>query len=65
MVGWHHQLDGHELEQAPQVGDGQGTLAWRAMVHGSQRVEYNGVTELTEVHQGTHGTGSKTTHTNY
>ena len=21
MVGWHHQLDGHELEQAPGVGD--------------------------------------------
>ena len=26
MVGWHHQLDGHEFEQAPEVGDGQGTL---------------------------------------
>ena len=23
MLGWHHQLDGHELEQAPGVGDGQ------------------------------------------
>ena len=22
MVGWHHRLDGHELEQAPGVGDG-------------------------------------------
>ena len=22
MVGWHHQLNGHELEQAPRVGDG-------------------------------------------
>ena len=21
MVGWHHQLDGHEFEQAPGVGD--------------------------------------------
>ena len=21
MVGWHHQLNGHELEQAPGVGD--------------------------------------------
>ena len=20
MVGWHHQLDGHEFEQAPRVG---------------------------------------------
>ena len=27
MVGWHHQLDGHEFEQAEGVGDGQGRLA--------------------------------------
>ena len=27
MVGWHHQLDGHEYEQALGVGDGQGGLA--------------------------------------
>ena len=27
MAGWHHRLDGHELEQAPGVGDGQGGLA--------------------------------------
>ena len=27
MVGWHHQLDGHEFEQIPGVGDGQGGLA--------------------------------------
>ena len=27
MVGWYHQLDGHEFEQAPGVGDGQGSLA--------------------------------------
>ena len=26
MVGWHQQLDGHEFEQAPRVGDGQGSL---------------------------------------
>ena len=26
MVGWHHQPDGHEFEQAPGVGDGQGSL---------------------------------------
>ena len=26
LVGWHHRLDGHELEQAPGVGDGQGSL---------------------------------------
>ena len=26
MVGWHHRLNGHKLEQAPGVGDGQGSL---------------------------------------
>ena len=26
MVGWHHQLNGHELESTPGVGDGQGGL---------------------------------------
>ena len=26
MVGWHHQLDGHEFEQAPGIVDGQGSL---------------------------------------
>ena len=27
MVVWHHRLNGHEFEQAPGVGDGQGSLA--------------------------------------
>ena len=27
MVGWHHQFNGHELEQAPGDGKGQGSLA--------------------------------------
>ena len=27
MVGWHRWLNGHEFEQAPGVGDGQGSLA--------------------------------------
>ena len=26
MVGWHHWLSGHEFEQAPGAGDGQGGL---------------------------------------
>ena len=26
MDGWHLRLDGHEFEQAPGVGDGQGSL---------------------------------------
>ena len=44
MVRWHHWLDGHEFEQAPGVGDGQGSLAccspW------DRRVGYDWVTEL-------------------
>ena len=28
MVGWHHQLDEHEIEQALGDGDGQGGLVW-------------------------------------
>ena len=27
MFGWHHQLDGHEFEQATRDGEGQGSLA--------------------------------------
>ena len=27
MVGWHHQLNGHEFGWTPGVGDGQGGLA--------------------------------------
>ena len=27
MIGWHHWLNGHEFEQAPGIGDGQGSLA--------------------------------------
>ena len=26
MVGWHHQVNGYELEQAPGVDDGQRSL---------------------------------------
>ena len=26
MVGWHYRLNGHECEQAPGSGDGQGSL---------------------------------------
>ena len=26
-VGWHHRLNGHEFEYAPEIGDGQGKLA--------------------------------------
>ena len=36
IVGWHHQFNGHEFDQAPRDGDGQGSLAcgssWRSRV---------------------------------
>ena len=28
MVGWHHRLNGHGFGWTPEVGDGQGGLAW-------------------------------------
>ena len=31
MVGWHHRLNGHEIEQA--LGDGEGEGTWCAVVH--------------------------------
>ena len=34
LVGWHHQLNGHELEQTPGDGEGQGSLAcWGPWSH--------------------------------
>ena len=27
IVGWHHRLNGHEFEQSPGAGEGQGSLA--------------------------------------
>ena len=28
MVGWHHRLNGHEFEQVPGIGKGEGSLAY-------------------------------------
>ena len=28
LVGWHHQLNGHEFEQALEIGDEQGSLEY-------------------------------------
>ena len=39
MVGWRHQLNGHEFEQVLGVGDGQGSLA--CYNPGSHRVRYD------------------------
>ena len=37
IVGWHHRLNGHEFEQAPGDGEGQGNLTccspWGCGVH--------------------------------
>ena len=46
MVGWHHQLDGHESEQALGVGDGQEAMVHK--VHGftKGRIWLNDLTEL-------------------
>ena len=27
MIGWHHQLNGHEFEQTLEYGEGRGSLA--------------------------------------
>ena len=41
VVGWHHQLDGHEFEQALGTGDGQGSLACYSQSMESQRVGHD------------------------
>ena len=43
-VGWYHWLDGHEFEQAPGVGDGQGNLVCCSLC--CCRVGHDWVTEL-------------------
>ena len=41
MVGWHHRLDRHEIEQAPGDSEGQGSLGST----GSQRAGHDWATE--------------------
>ena len=41
MVGWHHQLDEHESEQASGVDAGQGDLPGVLLSMGSQRVGHD------------------------
>ena len=45
MVSWHHWLNRHEFEQAPGVGNGQGSLAC-CMHSWGGRVGHDWVTEL-------------------
>ena len=49
-VGWHHQSDGHEFDQAPGVGDGQESLAC-CSPRGSQRVKHSWASELNTIAQ--------------
>ena len=46
MVGWYHRLDGHEFEQAPGVGDGQGSLACCSPIGPKSRTWLSYWTEL-------------------
>ena len=47
VVGWHHQLNRHEIEQTPGDDEGQGSLVccspW------GHRVRHSSVTEMTEL----------------
>ena len=43
MVGWHHWLNGHEFQQAPEDGEGQGNSLLQST--GLQRVGHDGATE--------------------
>ena len=41
MIGWHHQLNGHEFQQTPGDSEGQGSLA----VHGVVKSQTGLMTE--------------------
>ena len=45
MGGWHPQLNGHEFEQAPGDGEGQGSLA----VHGVAKSQSGLSTEQAKI----------------
>ena len=38
MVAWHHQLNGHDFEKAPEDGEGQGGMV---RVHETARVGHD------------------------
>ena len=44
MVRWHHQLNGHEFEQAPWVSDGQGSLVCCSLW--GHRIRHDWATQL-------------------
>ena len=53
MVGWHHQLNGYEFEQALGVGDGQGSLACCSLwgLKELDTIEWLNWTELKAINQ--------------
>ena len=53
MVGWHHQLNGHEFEKTPGDGEGQGSLV--CCSPGGHRVRHDLATEQ----QGMRNNGEK------
>ena len=46
VVGWHHRLNGYESEQAPGVGDGQGSLACYSQWGHKTELNWTELTEL-------------------
>ena len=52
-VGWHHRLDGHEFEQAPGAGNGQGCLACCSPCGNTEldMTEWLNWTELNSLHR--------------
>ena len=43
MIGWHHQVHGHEFEKSLGDGEGQGSLVWCSPW--GQRVRHDLATE--------------------
>ena len=50
MVGWHHGLNGHEFEQTPGDGEGQGSLVCCMQSMGLQRVGHDLETGQSHLH---------------
>ena len=53
MVGWHHPLNGHEFEQAPGDGEGQGGLVccslWGHKESDTTKQLSNNTTEIKDI----------------
>ena len=54
MVGWHHRLDGHELEQTMGDSEGQGSLACCSLRGGKESDRTFVVQSDTEKEMATH-----------